>query len=247
MIATDTPVPMHTQLRELLRLDIIEGRFSPLSRLPSEAQLSEQHGVSRITVRHALGALQNEGLIFKVQGKGAFVSQPKARQDVTTLKGFDEAMAPLGHKIRNDLLSFEQVEADRNVAARLDLAAGAVVVKIRRLRYLDNLPISVDESYFPLDVGLDLASKDLVNRDIFLIIENDLATELGKAQLAIEAAQADGGTAKLLDVPTGAPILRIERLTYSAAGRPIDFEYLYYRSDRFRYELAIQRSRAVRA
>lgn len=246
MLLAAGPIPMHSQLRDLLRSDIIANRILPLSKLPSEAELSALYGVSRVTVRQALAALQNEDLIFKVQGKGAYVSQLKARQDVTTLKGFDEAMAPLGHKTRNELLSFEEVPAGSEVARRLSLIEGSPVSKIRRLRFLDNLPISVDESYLLPDIGRGLAAKDLATRDIFLIIENDFSTQLGSAQLAIEAAKADQTLASLLDVPVGSPILRIERLTFGADGRPLDFEYLFYRSDRFRYELSIQRSRPAR-
>src|SRR6218665_1219078 len=131
MISTDNPVPMHLQLRDLLRSQIVERHLAPLSKLPSESQFSEMHGISRITVRQALASLQNEGLIFKVQGKGAFVSQPKARQDVTSLKGFDEAMAPQGYKTRNDLLSFEQVTGISDVARKLSLPDGAELCKIR--------------------------------------------------------------------------------------------------------------------
>jgi len=246
MAIENGPVPMHSQLRQLLRSEILGGVFAPLDKLPSEAELSARHQVSRITVRHALGDLQSEGLIFRVQGKGAYVSKPKARQDITTLKGFDEAMAPLGHMTRNELLSFEQVPAPYDIAEKLGLERDATVCKIRRLRFLDNLPVSVDESYLPIDVGSGLAAKDLATRDIFLIIENDFSIELGRAQLAIEAVAATHETAALLGVDEEAPVLRIERLTFSADGRPLDFEYLFYRSDRFRYELSIQRRRPAK-
>ncbi len=128
-----------------------------------------------------------------------------------------------------------------DVAEKLRIECDVTVCKIRRLRFLDNLPVSVDESYLPLDVGSGLAAKDLATRDIFLIIENDFSIDLGQAQLAIEAVAATRETAALLGVDEGAPVLRIERLTFSADGRPLDFEYLVYRSDRFRYELSIQR------
>lgn len=243
MAIEDGPVPMHAQLRQLLRSEILGGALAPLDKLPSEAELSARHNVSRVTVRHALGDLQSEGLIFRVQGKGAYVSRPKARQDITTLKGFDEAMAPLGHTTRNELLSFERVPATNEIAEKLRIEGGTTVCRIRRLRFLDNLPVSVDESYLPLDIGSGLAAKDLATRDIFLIIENDFSIELGSAQLAIEAVEASRETAALLGVEEAAPVLRIERLTFSAGGRPLDFEYLVYRSDRFRYELSIHRRR----
>jgi GntR family transcriptional regulator len=90
-------------------------------------------------------------------------------------------------------------------------------------------------------LGERLAREDLAVRDVFLIIERDCATPLGHADLAIDAALADDALGEALGIAAGAPVLRVERLTHDAGGRPIDYEHLYCRADNFQYRLRIER------
>ena len=240
-IDPDNPVPMYSRLREIIRADIDGGRYGPLSKLPSESEFSALYFVSRTTVRQALAELQNERRIFKVHGKGAFVCQKRATQNITTLEGFGEAMSRAGHTTRNEVLSMSVLAASETVSGNLGLPMGQEVFELRRLRYMDDLPISLDVSYFPLEIGRRLQKIDLTKRDVFLILEDDLSLQLGTARLGIEATVADPELSRLLGVGAHSPVLRIERVTHSADGIPIDFEYLFYRSDRFRYELSISR------
>ena len=196
-----------------------------------------RYSVSRITVRHALAHLQREGLIFKVTGKGTFVSKPKVLQDLSQLQGFGEAMHSLGRETFSQVLGHELLRASAEVAERLALDAGDAVIELKRLRYLDRVPVSVDVSYFPAAIGEQVLRADLASCDVFSILENEIGIALGAAEVSIEAALADGDIAMHLGIAEGAPLLRIERLTTSADGRPIDFEYLYYRGDAMRYRL----------
>jgi GntR family transcriptional regulator len=198
-------------------------------------------GVSRITIRQALGDLQKEGLIFKVMGKGSFVAKPKAFQSLSRLQGFGEAMSTSGYETYSLLLSAREVEAGQVVAQRLELKPGDAVFEIQRLRYLNREPISVDVSYFPPALGQRLVQEDLAARDIFVILENDLGHNLTHADVQIEAISADESLARHLGIAEASPLLRIERLTF-ADERPIDFEFLYYRGDAFQYRLRIDRS-----
>ncbi|CAO3431408.1 Putative alkanesulfonate metabolism utilization regulator [Azospirillum endophyticum] len=235
------PAALYVRIKDELRTAILNGDLKPYDRLPSESSLRERFSVSRITVRQALGELHKEGLIFTIHGKGSFVSKPKTDQSLTRLQGFAEAMAEAGHEIHNQLLGLEEVPADAQVAERLALAPGSPVTEIRRLRFLNRVPISVDITYVPVEIGQKLAKADLATRDIFLIIENDLGIPLGNADLAIEATAADDELAGRMKIMRGAPLLRIERLTYTADGQPLDFEYLFYRGDAFRYRLTMSR------
>lgn len=198
-------------------------------------------GVSRITIRQALGDLQKEGLIFKIMGKGSFVAKPKAFQSLSRLQGFGEAMAPAGYETCSRLLSAREIEASAVVAQRFSLKPESTVFEIQRLRYLNREPISVDVSYFPLDIGQRLIQEDLATRDIFVILENDYGLNLTHADLQIEAICADEFLARQLGIAEGAPLLRMERMTH-AGETPVDFEYLYYRGDAFQYRLRIDRS-----
>ena len=236
-----SPVPLYSQLKEILRTRILDGTYPPLSRMPSEAELGKAFEVSRITVRQALGDLQKEGLIFKIDGKGTFVAKPKAFQNVSTLQGLGESMTQRGYEVINRLRSFKTVPANAQVAARLQVAEGENVVQIKRARLVNRELVSLEITWLPEAVGKRLEKADLVSRDIFLILENDCALPLGHADLAIDAILADAELARALEVEEGSPVMRIERLTHTADGAPLDYEHLYYRGDAFQYRLRIDR------
>lgn len=234
-------LPIYGRIRDELRQRIHAGAYAPHERLPSESDLMAQYSVSRITVRQALGELEKEGVLFKVPGKGAFVSKPKPFQQLARLQGFAEAMREHGHEIYNRLLGIRTLPANEAVAERLQLPVGAPVSELRRVRLLNREPVSLDVTYVAPHIGERLARENLATRDVFVILENDYGIALGHADLAIDAQLADGDTATLLGLPSGAPLLRIERLTHDRSGTPIDFEYLYCRSDNFQFRLRVAR------
>lgn len=240
---TLSPVPLYTQIREILRARIFDGTYKAHEQMPSESELMRSFEVSRITVRQALGDLQKQGLIFKIHGKGTYVSQPKAFQNLAKLQGFGEAMSSMGYETFSKVINFRVFPADKTVAKKLDLAENEMVAEIRRVRYLNRSPISLDVSYLPRQVGERLIKEDLTNRDIFLILENDYGYALDQAELQIEAMLADESLGRLIQLEEGSPVLRIERLTFTADNQPLDFEYLYYRGDAFQYRLRIERGR----
>ena len=235
------PASLYARIREELRALIVSGEWQPNDPLPSERDLMAQYGVSRITVRQALGDLQKESLIFKLAGKGAYVAQTRPFQELGRLQGFAEAMEARGHETYNRVLAIGHGPASELVASRLGLAPGAPVTELKRVRYLDRQPVSLDITWVPRAIGERLEREDLASRDIFLIIENEYATPLGHADLVIDAGLADAALAEQLAIDPGAPVLRIERLTHDAAGRPIDYEHLYCRADNFQYRLRIER------
>lgn len=235
------PFPLYVRIKEDLRARILGEELRPHQRLPSESELMRNYSVSRTTVRQALSGLEQESLIFKVPGKGAFVSWPKPFQSLARLQGFAEAMASLGHQTHNRLLARETRVALPEVAARLGLPSGARVTEIRRVRYLNHAPVSLDLTWLPEAIGARLSHDALVQRDIFGLLENRLNLPLGHADLAIDAVLADEELASPLGVAPGSPLLRVERLTHGKDGAPLDFEYLYCRPDNFQYRLRVTR------
>jgi GntR family transcriptional regulator len=240
----DSPVPLYQQIKEKLRGGILDGTYPPHSRMPSESELQQMFEVSRITIRQALGDLQKEGLIFKVHGKGSFVSQPKAAQNITSLQGFAEAMSGEGHEIFNRVVSFAFVGASAEVAAKLKIDEGTTVAEIHRIRLLNRKATSYEVTFVPESLGKKLQRADLITRDIFLVLENDCGVTLGGADVAIDATAADAAIALALQTKKGAPLLRVERLTYDAGKQPIDFEYLYFKGGTFQYRLKVDRKRS---
>jgi GntR family transcriptional regulator len=236
-----SPVPLYSQIRELLRARITDGTFAADGKMPSENEMVKAFGVSRITVRQALNDLQKEGLIFKIHGKGTFVAKPKAVQSLMRLEGFGEAMSASGHETHSRVLGHRVLRPGRAVAARLGVNDKTEVMEIQRIRYLDRNPISLDVTYVPLDIGRRLIKEDLQRRDIFLILENDYGFSLDRAELRVDAMLADAKLAETLAMPEASPVLRIERLTFATGERPLDFEYLYYRGDAFQYFMMVGR------
>jgi GntR family transcriptional regulator len=236
-----SPLPLYSQVRERLRELILDGTFPPHAQLPSESELGGDFKVSRITVRQALADLQREHLIFKIPGKGAFVAKPKAFQQLSQLEGFAEALGRMGYEVRNRVLSHRTLAPPPQVREKLQLAADALVSEIRRVRLINREPISYEVTWLPAAIGERLRDKDLPGRDIFLILENDLALPLGHADLQIDATAADERLAEALSVAEGAAVLRIERLTHTAEGAPLDYEHLYFRGDAFQYRLRLSR------
>ncbi len=236
-----SPTSMYSQIREILRQRILDGTYQPHQQMPSESELIKAFGVSRITIRQALSDLQRAGQIFKIHGKGTYVSKPKAFQNIGQLQGFGEAMSRMGYETFSQVVSIKTMAAGRSVGPKLKVKEREPVTELRRLRYLNREPISLDVTYVTKALGERLAKEDLAHRDIFLILENDYGLSLGQADLQIEAMLADESLARLLKVEAGAPVLRIERLTFTADGKPLDYEHLYYRGDAFQYRLRIER------
>jgi GntR family transcriptional regulator len=239
--AASRPVSLYARIRDELRDRILAGAWRPNDPVPSERALMARYGVSRITVRQALGDLQKESLIFKLAGKGAFVAETRPFQELGRLQGFAEAMEARGHETFNRVLALRHRAADELVASRLGLAPGAPVTEIERVRHLDRQPVSLDITWVPRALGERLEREELATRDIFLILENDCATPLGHAELVIDAGLADDHLHRRLGIAIGAPVLRIERLTHDRAGRPVDYEHLYCRTDTFQYRLRLER------
>jgi GntR family transcriptional regulator len=239
-----SPVPLYTQVREALRERILDHTYAPHAQLPAEDALGSMFGVSRITVRQALNDLQKEGVIFKVAGKGTFVAKAKIFQELSQLEGFSEAMSRQGHHIVNQVLSHVLKTADERVAEVFGIVGDApdkTITEIKRIRYLDGAPVSLEVTYLRPAIGERLRSEDLEHRDIFLILENDYGIALGAANVQIGAISADKTLATALQVAPGTALLRIERLTHTAEGLPLDYEYLYFRCDTFQYRLQVAR------
>ena len=237
--------PLYERIRDALREAILGGQFQPGDRVPSESELRTRYAASRITVRQALSGLQQEGLIYTLQGKGSFVSRPKAFQHISALEGFAEHMGQHGYAVHNRVLALRDVLPDANVADRLGLPSGALATEIIRVRLLNRDPVSFEQTWVPASVGRQLAQADLHARDIFLILENDCGISLGHADLALDAVAALDPVAAALQIPQGSPVLRVERLTHDATGKPVDYEFLYFKGDAFQYRLRIDRHRTL--
>jgi GntR family transcriptional regulator len=221
------------RVADVVRQQIHAGAYA--DGLPAELELAAEFSVSRNTVREALAVLKHEGLIDRGPKVGTHVAQRKYSHGLDALLGLKETFKHLG-EVRNEVRAAMPVTAPPAVARRLRLEPGEQVVFVERLRYLGDLPLSLDLTYLAPDIGariLESALESVLEKqDIFALIEQVSGQRLGSASLALEAIPADAHSAATLQVPDGAALLMLERLTSLDDGRPVDLEYIRMRGDR---------------
>lgn len=234
-------VPLYFQVEQDLASLIAAGTLSPGSRLPSEEELIQKYGVSRTTIRKAVQDLERLELVEIRRGKGTFVREAKLTQELTALTGFVEDMAALGLQPSARLLGKGPVPATEEVAGQLRLPVGAEVMQIRRVRMAEDVAISLDETYLPLGLGRQVVENDLEVYPIFSLLEEKYDTPLLEADYRIEAVSADPTVAEALGIEEKAPVLLIERVSYSLDQAPVDYEKLFYRGDKLRLTTRLRR------
>lgn len=227
--------PLWLQLKHALR-DLATFKLRPGDQIPVEADLCDHYGVSRITVRQAVTALVDEGLLKKQRGRGTFVLAPRLAQRLVEsshflTSGFDAE--PPGHI---SLFSAESMPAPDWLAHKLGIEAGQDVFKMRKvLAVKDELPIAYRTTFVTASLAPDLLDQDL-GPPMHTVLETKFGHELASADEVIEFIVADEFRASMLHLEPNHPLILVERILYLTTGQPIDCSRAYYRADRFRFE-----------
>jgi GntR family transcriptional regulator len=232
-----SPVPLYYQLAESLRERIITGQLPPGAQLPSERELSEEAGISRMTARQGLAYLEREGLLEVKPGVGTFVVAPKLTHEPLHLLGFTEEIIRQGGAPSSQVLEQAITVPTPRVSDGLRLARQARVVKIARLRLSQGLPLLLETVYLPADLCPGLEAADLTGRSLYAILAQQYRLQLARAQQTIEATVANAYESELLGVEPGASMLLLEGVTYAADERPVEYFKAIYRGDRFKFAI----------
>ena len=245
-IEKDSSVPIYSQVEQMV-MDMIEsGRLSAGQRVPSEREIAERLGISRMTVRAGISNLVAEGYLYSVPGKGTFVFSPKVRQDLLELTSFTEDMRNRGLKPGARLLGIGVTDqASETVYRALELPGEEDVVCVRRLRTADEEPMCLETSYLPKNRVPWLPEEDLESGSLYRALE-DHGIELIRAEEHLEATVVRETESNLLTLPVGSPALLIERTMYTEGDRPIEYVKSLYRGDRYRFSAMLFRRRARR-
>ena len=234
-LIVDGVVPKHEQLRG--RLTELAARLPAGTPLPGERQLCIDHGVSRITVREAIGQLVSEGVLVRVRGKGTFVAERAARSRLH-LASFNSDMRRLGLQPSTVVLAVARLMPPPATRRALDLAAGASAWHVRRLRLADQQPMSIDDAWYVTDVLPDLDAQDLTG-SLYSLLADHYGCPIDRAEQTVRAAVADRETGPLLGLSAGRPVLVFDRVSYSG-GRPVEHAESTYRGDRYEVEMTVE-------
>ena len=232
-------IPLYYQLEHILRTQIESGEALPGQRLPTEQELSRQYQISRATVRQALAALVSEGLLYRKQGKGTFVTEKALQTRAAKLTGFTEDLFHQGHRPEVQVLEMKRAPAPDRVAHQLHLAPGAEVVRFKRLRRAGGALLSYVVNYVLPEFGEKISERDLMEQPMLRLLEEKVKLPLGTVRHAVEAIKADAEIATLLEVNPLEPVLYIETLVRSAEGSPVEVANTYFRADRYRYTVEL--------
>lgn len=228
------PIPLYYQIKTRLLEQIECGQLKPGDRVPSERELTERFGVSRMTARQALVELETQGYLVRVQGKGTFVATPKFEQPLVMLTSFTEDMRRRGLEAGARVLSASEVPAGRRVGQALSIAETAPVYRLERLRLAGGEPMALEISHLDAAYFPGLLTHD-VDRSLYEILRVEYGLRLVRGTQSLEAVPADPRQAETLHVREGTPLMLMERISRDQHDRPVEMVRSYYRGDRYRF------------
>lgn len=235
------PVPLYHQIFLIVRNRIYAGDLLTGDRVPGEQDLTEEFGVSRITAKRALNELADAGLVIRERGRGTRVIKRPASPAVTSsIEGWLENISLMGVSTKAEVLEFDYVAALEDIAAALEIPAGAKVQRAVRIRRLEGQPMSYLVTYVPADIGKSFDRAALNTTPMLQLLER-AGVDVASARQTISASIADAGIASALACPAGAPLIEVRRIVRDSDDRPVEYIRVLYRPDLYRFEMSMRR------
>ena len=235
-------VPLYFQIQRFLMEKIHSGELTEGDLLASEEELARVHQVSRMTARQALHGLKSSGYAVSEKGRGTFVTRPKMEKNILHLQGFTEDMKQRGMVPSSRLLEQIVCTASEAIAEKLRLAPEDSILRLRRVRLADGIPMALEESNVPLKFYPGLERISFEQNSLYAVLRERYGLRVGWADEVIEALPATREESELLTIPKRASVLSISRLIMSTKDTPIEVACSRYRGDRYRASIRIPAS-----
>ncbi len=239
ILDANSPIPLHAQLEAILRRNIKDGTWPEDAKIPSENELSQSCGISRMTARTVVSKLVQEGLLYRVQGKGTFVSPRKIISRPLSQMGIRQQLDQKGYASATKLISAEKLPADSYAAGLLRLEMGDPIFRLCRVRSVKGIPLSLHTSLIPAAVCPDLLDRGFPFEEVQLceILEQSYGIDPKCMTETLEISLAAKEQMELLNVPENYPLIHLENTVYGKDGRPAEFSSVLFRGDRIKIEI----------
>lgn len=234
----DYTLPKYFTIKRSILVMLDSGELGENSLLPSERELMQNYNVSRITVRKAIQELEQEGFVYKVQGKGTFVRGEHKKQDLISITSCTEDVKRQGMTPSRKVLYKQIILADKKRQSRLCLAEGENVFCMSRVYFADGEPINYTTVYLPYKLFKGIELYDFEKYSLYGVIENDYSIKITRAERTLEAVLSYGDICKELNIHAGIPLILFQCITYGEIkGKEIPIETFkcFYRSDKFKF------------
>lgn len=229
--------PIYADIASIMEEEI--RGLAPNSLLPTEEQLSNRFGVSRVTVRTALDLLENSGMISRLRGRGTIVSPQKVTRNFAPLSSFERDMTSQGIAFRTTVLSFETgVTPPERIRQNLALDDGDTVGCVSMTRSVDDRIICHDQRYYPDAIAVRIDPDRLVNEDSSKVLEDVLASTIENSNWESEIVHASSEVAGALGIASRSLVLANEYTWFVEGGRPAESGIISYRIDRCKFRFA---------
>lgn len=222
-----SPIPLYHQMKSILQKLVQQS--PPHARLPAEQELALEYGVSRGTVKQAITELVQQGLLYRVQGKGTFVAAPQIHQSFAKLTSFTEDIEKQGYLAETRVLDITRIAPPDAVARELGREQ---VWYVHRIRLADGEPLAVLTSYLPVHLVPHLEPED-VAYSLYDSLDRRYGRRPVRAHDTYRASLADRRTAALLGVPVETPVLKSTRTAFLENGQPVEYVEAVVRGDRY--------------
>lgn len=241
-IDRESPFPLYAQVKKALDAQIENGRWNAGDQIPGEPELCRLFGVSRPVIRQALKEMEYEGSIDRKKGLGTFIASQKiiSKSLVHSLSGFHEDMVEHGLEPLADVLVQEIRPAGTKTAQMLAIDELAPVTNIERLRFVQGDPVALVTSYLPYEICRSVINADFTHQSLYAYLERECNLHISRGWRRIDAVTASEEQATLLDIQTGAPLLRLESVSYSPEGVAVEYFVAFFRSDKTSFEVEIE-------
>ncbi|GHI00088.1 GntR family transcriptional regulator [Neobacillus kokaensis] len=239
MIMKDPRLPLYFQLMDTILEKIELGELKENEKLPSERELCELYSVSRTTVRQTMQSLERDGYIYKVHGKGSFVSPKKYNQSLIQFYSFTEEMKKAEKEPSTKILSFEQIICEAHIAKKMNLSEDSDVFKLTRLRLADDEPMLYETTYLPVSRFDNLTKNQLENTPMYEVFHELYNVTITKATETFKAVSTRTIEAEYLQIIENTPSLMFERITYEH-DTIIEYTASIARGDKFSYTVELK-------
>ncbi|HAF61501.1 MAG TPA: phosphonate metabolism transcriptional regulator PhnF [Anaerolineaceae bacterium] len=236
-------IPKYYQLANILREQIENGTWKANETIQSERQLEQQYNLSRPTIRQAIDLLISQGYLYRIHGRGTFVSPPKLQKGILELTSFSEDMRNRGLEPGQIMLEFGLIPPPKKIKTRLEISdSNKKVLRIKRIRTGNGEPIGIQDSYLNLPDDKEISQQELEERgSIYAILQEKFGIFPAEADETLEVTLASEEEADQLAITVGSPLLLNERILYSQNRQAIEFVSILYRGDRYKYYMRLTR------